>query len=67
MLEIAVKYYSRTADAIRDNFKAGDKQNELFSQLLVEEVLLYYKIIKMKGLHYKKMLEYYQLAIDKLS
>ncbi len=60
MLEVATRYYGKTADAIRN--QAGDSsavensRDQLFKQLLNEEVLLMYKICKIKGIQYMKML-----------
>ncbi len=70
MLEVATRYYGKTADAIRN--QAGDSsavensRDQLFKQLLNEEVLLMYKICKIKGIQYMKMLQYFELAIEKL-
>lgn len=63
MLERAGSLYAETAHLIR---LEADK-HELFSQLLLEEVILYYKICKTKGLHYSKMLAYLELIVERLT
>ena len=67
MLEVAAKYYTKTAESIRANIKIIDeKRMVLFNQLLIEEVLLFYKICKIKGLEYSKMLSYFEQVIERL-
>jgi hypothetical protein len=69
MLEVATKYYGKTADAIRNKESTinDEKRDILFKQLLNEEVLLMYKICKIKGLPYTKMLHYLEMTIEKLT
>jgi hypothetical protein len=51
MLETAAKYYTKTADLIRNQKDLqSDNRSALYNQLLVEEVLLFYKICKIKGI-----------------
>jgi len=63
MLERAGSLYAETARLIRVE---ADK-HELFSQLLMEEVILYYKICKTKGLPHSKMLTYLELIVERLT
>lgn len=67
MLEKATLYYSQAADLIRESQKTElfEDHQELFRQLITEEIILFYKICKLKGLNYKKMLTYFTMLIDK--
>jgi hypothetical protein len=67
MLETAAKYYTKTADLIRNQKDLqSDSRSALYNQLLVEEVLLFYKICKIKGIIYTKMLYYFETLIERL-
>ena len=68
MLEIAAKYYTKTADLIRNqkDYLLDEGRTTLYNQLSIEEVLLFYKICKIKGLEHTKMLQYFEILIERL-
>lgn len=43
-----------------------ERRSVLYNQLLIEEVLLFYKICKTKGTPWTIMIEYFETAIDRL-
>jgi hypothetical protein len=68
MIERALGFYSETSELIKKHLRHHPEENsELFKQLMLEEVLLGYRLCKNRQLHEGKMLGYFERVVESLA